>query len=74
MTTMSMVKRLVVASAATAALFATTVTGPAAPASAQTVKGYPSVKVVDLKTGKTVNLATNNTTKLPTLAWFWAPH
>ncbi len=74
MTTKSMFKRFVVAGAATAALFATAVAGPAAPASAQSVKGYPSVKVVDLKTGKTVNLAVNNATKLPTLAWFWAPH
>ena len=50
------------------------VAGPATRASAQEIKGYPSVKVVDLKTGKTVDLAANNGGKLPTLAWFWAPH
>jgi hypothetical protein len=50
------------------------VAGPAPRASAQDIKGYPSVKVVDIKTGKTVDLASNNGGKLPTLAWFWAPH
>jgi hypothetical protein len=46
-----------------------------APASAQEdIKGYPSISVTDIKTGKSVNLSTLNATKLPTLAWFWAPH
>lgn len=53
---------------------AAVVVGPAPRASAQEIKGYPSVNVVDLKTGKTVNLASNNGGKLPTLAWFWAPN
>jgi hypothetical protein len=48
--------------------------GPAPQAQAAEVKGFPSAKVFDLQTGKEVDLAVNNGGKLPTLAWFWAPH
>ncbi len=73
MTSRSLFKKFALASASMVALLGP-VAGSSTPASAQEVKGYPSVKVVDLKTGKTVNLASNNNGKLPTLAWFWAPH
>jgi hypothetical protein len=48
--------------------------GPTPQAQAADIKGFPSAKVFDLQTGKEVDLAINNGGKLPTLAWFWAPH
>jgi hypothetical protein len=36
--------------------------------------GYPSLSVTNILTGKKVNLSKYNTSKVPTLAWFWAPH
>jgi uncharacterized iron-regulated membrane protein len=59
------------------ALTVTTAPVGAAPLAAVTqedVKGYPSLAVTDITTGKAVNLSKFNTTKVPTLAWFWAPH
>jgi outer membrane protease len=57
------------------AVTASVVAGTSRPAAAQgSINGYPKVNVVDLKTGKKVDLASNNGGKLPTLAWFWAPH
>ena len=34
---------------------------------------FPSVKVIDLATSKTIDLATLNVTSKPQLVWFWAP-
>ncbi len=34
---------------------------------------FPKVKVIDLATAKTVDLATFNVTTKPQLVWFWAP-
>ncbi len=74
MKTSYMPRRLAFVATVAVATLTTVGVGPSSPASAQqSVKGYPAVKVVDLKTGKTVSLASNNGGKLPTLAWFWAP-
>lgn len=34
---------------------------------------FPKVKVIDLTTAKTVDLASLNVTTKPQLVWFWAP-
>lgn len=34
---------------------------------------FPAVKVIDLATSKTIDLATLNVTSKPQLVWFWAP-
>lgn len=34
---------------------------------------FPALKVLDLATAKTVDLATLNVSKKPQLIWFWAP-
>ena len=34
---------------------------------------FPKVKVIDLATAKTVDLASFNVTNKPQLVWFWAP-
>ncbi len=70
----SRVRRGLLAVALGIASLVVTGTGAAPSAGAAEPNGYPSVEVTDLKTGKTVNLSTNNGGKLPTLAWFWAPH
>ncbi len=34
---------------------------------------FPAIKVIDLATSKTIDLATLNVTSKPQLVWFWAP-
>ncbi len=70
----SRLRRGFIAAALGIAALVATATGSPSASAAEEVKGYPAVEVVDLKTGKTVDLSTNNGGKLPTLAWFWAPH
>ena len=34
---------------------------------------FPKLKVLDLATGKTIDLASLNVSAKPQLIWFWAP-
>ncbi len=67
-------KRVLLATVVSAATLTAVTGGPTPTAQAAELKGFPKVTVVDLYTGKNVDLAVNNGGKLPTLAWFWAPH
>ncbi len=62
------------ASPASAATKTTKASTPAKASAA--VKGpttFPKLKVLDLATAKSMDLATLNVTKKPQLVWFWAP-
>jgi hypothetical protein len=74
MTTSRIRRGLLAAVLGIAALGATTTGASPSASAAEEAKGYPSVQVTDLKTSKTVDLASNNGGKVATLAWFWAPH
>jgi hypothetical protein len=74
MTTSRIRRGILAAALGISALVATTTGISPSASAAEEVKGYPAVQVTDLKTGKTVDLSLNNGGKLPTLAWFWAPH
>jgi hypothetical protein len=66
-----------VAAAVGLGLAATTFVSGVNPTTAQAqtkIKGFPAITVTNVVTGKAVKLSTLNTGKLPTLAWFWAPH
>ena len=41
---------------------------------AKVTNPLPSVSVTDVRTGKSVNLASVFSGKKPLLVWFWAPH
>lgn len=60
-----------IAGAATKSTKATPKVAKAAKAAAPST--FPSVKVIDLATSKSVDLASFNVTTKPQLVWFWAP-
>lgn len=63
-----------VAGAATKAVPKPSAKSPSKSAAAKLVPTtFPAVKVIDLATSKTIDLATLNVTSKPQLVWFWAP-
>lgn len=46
---------------------------PTKTASAKSPPTFPKMKVLDLATAKTIDLASLNVTTKPQLIWFWAP-
>ena len=59
---------------ATAAATATTATAPAVEPTTVPASDLPSVEIIDVATGATVNLAGFAPSDRPLVLWFWAPH
>jgi hypothetical protein len=61
------------AGAASGATKTTKAPAKAAKAAKAAPTTFPSVKVIDLATSKSTDLASLNVTTKPQLVWFWAP-